>query len=193
VNTRIIYYKRDSIYLLDNGADPNISERDSNFQTTLTYCGFHQGLGLMKLLIEYGADPYFGKLYTTNAGSYLFTPYRAYFNNKNFDKLIYLITEYHVDPFEVHKALIFNAGKLTYSDGNFFDYFLKNIPKDKKRRFEIIEQIYPDLVDYKFQKYIIDTYGILGINQIIEIGVNYRILNEYSDVSAMINSDKYNL
>lgn len=173
-------------YLLDNNANPNLS--DGNIQTPLTYCSNHTGLKLMKLLIKYGADPYFGKI----QGSYLYTPYRAYFNDKNLDKLIYLITEYNIDPFEIHKNLLFNG--YMHSDGNFFDYFLDYGPKDEKKKHEFIKAIYPDLLEYKFQNYIINKYGHKGIEKILKIGVNTKIMKEKEeDITIYLNSIKYNL
>lgn len=181
-------------YLLDNNANPNIPEKGTNFQTCLTYCSSHEGLDLVKLLIKYNADPYFGKLYNHSQGSYLYTPYRAYFNsNDNLDKLIYLITNYNINPFETQKNLIFDAGNLTYNNGNFFDYFLSRLPKDEEKRYKYIKECYPQLLNYKFQKHIIERYNNKGIQKIIEIGANPKIANEYDDIGMIINAKNFNL
>lgn len=182
-------------YLLENDADPNLVEENSGFQSPLTYCSFHPGLKLMKLLIKYGADPLFGKMYNSSEGSYLYTPYRSYFNNKNIDKLIYLIINYNIDPFEIQKNLLFNAGTLNHYDGNFFDYFLNYIPKNKSQqeRYILIEKLFPELLDYDFQKHLIENYGNKAIEQIIFMGPNDKIEKEYDEIGAIINQDKYNL
>lgn len=179
-------------YLLDNGADPNIAERgETNFQTPLTCCAHHEGADLTKLLIKYGADPYFGKMYNHSQGAYLYTPYRSYFNSSSLDKLVYLIINYNINPFELHKNLLFSGSR--YNDGNFFDYFFSYVSTDRKRRHEWIKEVYPELLEYKFQKHLIDNYSIEGVKKVIEIGPNPRIMQEYDEVSIMINSEKYNL
>lgn len=182
-------------YLLENDADPNLVEENSGFQTPLTYCSFHPGLKIMKLLIKYGADPLFGKMYNSSDGSYLYTPYRAYFNNKNLDKLIYLIINYNIDPFEIQKNLLFNAGTLNHYDGNFFDSTLQFIPKNKtqKARWDIIKELYPDLLNYEFQKHLIENYGMKAIEQVIYMGPNDRIEKEYDEIGAILQQNKYNL
>jgi len=179
-------------YLLKNNADPTISEKN-RFQTPLTYCTSHTGLKLVKLLIKYGADPYFGEKYDHSEGSYLYTPYRAYFNNNNLDKLIYLITEYDINPFEMHKNLIFNG--TAHSNGNFFDYFLGRLPADDKKKHEYIKSVFPKLQSYKFQKYLIDKYGTEGIKKILIIGPNTEIINEYDHLPEFLTliANNYNL
>ncbi len=178
-------------YLLENGADPNLTEKQGH-QSPLTYCGFFGGtmaLDIIKLLIKYGADPYLG----TSYNNYDYTPFRAYFNGEGADinKLIYLIMEHGVDPFEIHSRLLFNG--VQYSDGNFFDYFLSGISDYLEDENFHLKELYPQLLEYSFQKMLIDRYGLKGIRQVINMGVNPKIEEEYNEIGMYINSKKYNL